>query len=87
MASRDEAKALKDRQTIDYHMFLTSKLTDTALLSYDDNLEKKFSAKATRFDSDAINEQSSKENRVGNIHRSDVLRESVTLPSNCTNAY
>ena len=61
MANRDEAQALKNRKPIDYHMFLKNKFTKNSILSYDDELDRKFT---TNKKSTVINEQDYKENRV-----------------------
>lgn len=65
MANRDEAKAFKDRKSIDYQMFLTSKWKNNSLLEYDDRLDKKFTSTAkTQSMLDPVQEQNFRENRV-----------------------
>lgn len=70
MANRDEAKALKDRKPIDYHMFLTSKFKNNTFFQYNDYIDKKFTAHTKLIESDPPDEHNSRENRVGFSARS-----------------
>ena len=65
MANRDEAKALKDRKPIDYHMFLTSKFKNNTLFQYNDYIDKKFTSHTKPVESSPSDEQNARENRVG----------------------
>ena len=64
MANRDEARALKDRKPIDYHMFLSNKFNKHSILQYNDHIDRKCDDNNRSKLMQKSNEHDDKENRV-----------------------
>ena len=64
MANRDEAKALKDRKPIDYHMFLSGKFKNNTIFQYNDHIDTKFTANKKQSVVQKLAGKDYKENRV-----------------------